>query len=72
MPRTQVAVAGRIRPGDTVIIDGVANVIERVRRAQGRKPAVGENLHLVTETGEILRVNSAEGVRIEARTSAMQ
>jgi hypothetical protein len=67
MGRTQIALAGRIRAGDTVVIDGSAQVIERVKRAQGRKPAVGENLHLVTQAGEILRVNSATAVRIEPR-----
>jgi hypothetical protein len=67
MARTQVALAGRVKAGDTVIIDGRSAVINRVKRAQGRKPAVGENLHLVADDGELLRVNSLEPVRISTR-----
>jgi hypothetical protein len=70
MPRTQVALAGRIKPGDTIIIDGRPAVISRVKRAQGRKPAAGENLHLVAEDGELLRINSLAPVRIEVRTTS--
>jgi hypothetical protein len=70
VPRTQVALAGRVKPGDAVVIDGRTVVISRVKRAQGRKPAAGENLHLVAEDGELLRVNSLTAVRISARPTS--
>lgn len=38
----------------------------RVQRAQGRKPARGENLHLVGAE-ELIKVNSLEGIRILTR-----
>jgi hypothetical protein len=62
--RTQVAVAARIKPGDKVVVDGETKQIAHVKRAAGRKPATGENLHLIAEDGEVIRVNSAEGVRV--------
>jgi hypothetical protein len=40
--------------------------VVRVRRAQGRKPARGENLHLVG-ADDVIKVNSLEGIRIRAR-----
>lgn len=70
MPKTQVALAGRIKPGDAVIVDGTARVIARIKRAQGRKPTSGENLHLVVDDGDILRRNSLTPVRIAARTGS--
>jgi hypothetical protein len=69
MPRTQVALAGRIRPGDVVDVDGRLVAVTRVKRAQGRKPPKGENLHVVLEDGGLLRVNSLAPVRIQARTA---
>lgn len=69
MPRTQVALAGRVKPGDTVIVDGRTAVISRVKKAQGRKPPAGENLHLVAEDGELVRINSLAPIRIQARTT---
>ena len=63
---TQVAVASRVRPGDRVLDGGRFVEIERVRRAQGRKPARGENLHLVGVAG-VIKVNSLDAVRIQAR-----
>jgi len=66
-PRTtQVALAGRVRPGDRIARDGRIVEIVRVRRAQGRKPAQGENLHLLGAE-ELIKVNSLEGVRILPR-----
>ena len=62
--RTQVAVAGRLKPGDRVVVDGQTKVIAAVKRAAGRKPPQGENLHVSTEDGEMIRVNSTAGVRI--------
>lgn len=67
MPRTQAALAGRVKVGDIVIIDGRSAVINRVKRAQGRKPSAGENLHLVADDGEFFRVNSLDPIRISAR-----
>lgn len=63
---TQIAVAGRVRPGDRVINDGRSIEVVRVRRAQGRKPAHGENLHLVGED-DVIKVNSIDAVRIHSR-----
>jgi hypothetical protein len=63
-----VAMASHVRPGDHVATDGRFVEVVRVRRAQGRKPARGENLHLVGAE-EIIKVNSLDGVRILARPS---
>jgi hypothetical protein len=65
---TQVALASHVRPGDHIAIDGRHVEVLRVRRAQGRKPARGENLHLVG-ADEVIKVNSLEGIRILARTA---
>ncbi|MDP1820486.1 MAG: hypothetical protein Q8K58_11445 [Acidimicrobiales bacterium] len=65
-PMTQVALAGRVRPGDRVVSEGRYVEVLRVRRAQGRKPARGENLHLVG-ADEVVKVNSLDGIRILAR-----
>ena len=65
---TQVAVASRVRAGDRVLDGGRFVEIVRVRRAQGRKPARGENLHLLGEDG-VIKVNSLDAVRIQARRS---
>ena len=63
---TQVALASHVRPGDRVV-NGERDVeVVRVRRAQGRKPAHGENLHLVCED-DVIKVNSSDAVRIRAR-----
>ena len=67
-PATQVAIAHLVQPGDQVITDGRFVEIVQVKRAQGRKPARGENLHLVAD-GEVVKVNSLDGVRIRARRS---
>lgn len=66
VPRTQVALAGHIRPGDHVASDGRYIEVLRVRRAQGRKPRSGENLHLVGADG-VIKINSLDGIRILAR-----
>jgi hypothetical protein len=63
---TQVALASHVRPGDCIVRDDHCVEVLRVRRAQGRKPARGENLHLVA-ADEIIRINSLEGIRILAR-----
>lgn len=64
---TQVALASHIRAGDHVASDGRFVEVLRVRRAQGRKPPRGENLHLVGADA-VIKVNSLDGVRILART----
>ena len=64
--QTQVALASHVRAGDHVLHDDRYLEIVRVRRAQGRKPAKGENLHLVC-VSEIITVNSLDGLRIRAR-----
>lgn len=66
--RTQVALAGHVRPGDHVASDARYIEVVRVRRAQGRKPRAGENLHLVG-ADEVIKINSLDGIRILARRS---
>ena len=66
--RTQVAVASHVRSGDRVLVDGSVVEVLRVRRAQGRKPARGENLHLVGADG-VIKVNSLDPVRIRSRSA---
>jgi len=66
---TQVALASLVRTGDLVLRDDRYVEIVRVRRAQGRKPAKGENLHLVG-ADETIKVNSLDGVRIRARSGS--
>lgn len=63
---TQVALAGHVRPGDHLAVDGRYVEVVRVRRAQGRKPRRGENLHLVG-ADEVIKINSLDGIRIMAR-----
>ena len=63
MGTSAVTYAGRVRPGDAIYDDGRFHVVTKVRRAQGRKPKHGENLHLVTEANLVKR-NSLEPVRI--------
>lgn len=64
--RTQVALASHVRPGDRIVVDDRYVEVLRVRRAQGRKPSRGENLHLVG-ADEVVKINSLDGVRILAR-----
>lgn len=64
--RTQVALAGHVRPRDHVASEGRHIEVLRVRRAQGRKPRTGENLHLVG-ADEVIKINSLDGIRILAR-----
>jgi hypothetical protein len=66
--KTQVALAGHVRPGDHVVSEGRNIEVLRIRRAQGRKPRTGENLHLVG-ADEVVKANSLEGIRILARRS---
>lgn len=68
MSKSQIALAGRVKPGDVVVVDGVAKAVVRIKRAQGRKPAKGENLYLVTEDDDVVRINSNTGIRIMRQT----
>ncbi len=61
-----MTLAGHVRPGDQVASEGRFVEVLRVRRAQGRKPRTGENLHLVGADG-VIKVNSLDGIRIVAR-----
>ena len=63
MTRGQLILAGNVRPGDLVLDEGSFRRIQAVRRAQGRKPKAGENLHLVAEDG-VLKRNSTSPVRV--------
>lgn len=65
---TQVALASHVQPGDHVLSKDRYVEVVRVRRAQGRKPAKGENLHLIGAE-DVIKVNSLDGVRICARSS---
>lgn len=58
-----VTYAERVQPGDAVYADGDFHVITKVRRAQGRKPKAGENLHLLAND-HVIKRNSLEPVRI--------
>lgn len=66
----KMTVAGRVRPGDEVFDGDEFVEVLRVRRAQGRKPAVGENLHLFLAGDHLLKRNSLDPVSI--RRSASQ
>ena len=66
--RGQLATYAALRPGDSIVRDGTATVVTAVRRAQGRKPKVGENLHLVTDAG-VVKVNSLAPVRMQRSPS---
>ena len=61
--RGQLATYGAVRPGDSIVSQGTPAVVTAVRRARGRKPKVGENLHVVTDQG-LVKVNSLAPVRM--------
>lgn len=63
---TQVALASHVRRGDHIACDGRYVEVLRVRRAQGRKPPRGENLHLVS-ADKVIKINSLDGIRILSR-----
>lgn len=66
MRQAKVTYAKTVRPGDVVVIDGSREHVIDVRRAAGRKPAAGENIHLVTADG-YLRANTTEPIRVIRR-----
>lgn len=63
MASSALTYAGRVRPGDKVLDNGRFVEVVRIRRAQGRKPAEGENLHLLGDDATV-KVNSLNPVRI--------
>jgi hypothetical protein len=65
--QTQVALASHVQPGDRLVNTGGDVEVVRVRRAQGRKPSRGENLHLVSDDDAIIKINSLDGIRIRPR-----
>lgn len=60
--RAAVTFAGTVQEGDTIVRDGELKV-ERIRRAQGRKPKEGENLRFTTPSG-VFTLNSLTPVRV--------
>jgi hypothetical protein len=60
----KVTPAGRVRTGDQVLHEGRFVVVTAIRKAQGRKPPTGENLHVITGDA-VLKINSTEPVRVQ-------
>lgn len=65
----QITFARTVRPGDEVLHGGQFSRVTKIRKAQGRKPKAGENLHIVTENDDILKFNSADPLRIRRPAS---
>lgn len=65
--KPSVTYAHKINEGDELVIDGKPRRVEHIRRAQGRKPAKGENL-FVTAGGQRLLVNTLAPVRVVRAT----
>lgn len=61
--RGQLTYAAAVRPGDEIIRDGRGSIVTAVQRARGRKPKVGESLHLITED-DLIKANSTSPVRL--------
>jgi hypothetical protein len=59
-----VTFARTIRPGDEILDRDAFVRVATIRRAQGRKPKVGENLHLVTDAGAVIKLNSGDPIRV--------
>ena len=64
MAQGTVTFADRIRVGDEILEQERFVRISAVRKARGRKPQVGENLELVTDSGDIVKRNSTSPVRV--------
>jgi hypothetical protein len=60
----KVTPAGRVRAGDHVLHEGRFVEVTAIRKAQGRKPQTGENLHVVAGD-TVLKINSTEPVRVQ-------
>src|SRR4051794_6320512 len=67
--RGQLTYAGTVRPGDSIWRDDTLIEVVKVRRAQGRKPPTGENLHLVDADGDVVKLNSTAPVRVTRATT---
>lgn len=63
--------AGTIQPGDQIRVGDTFTTITKIRKAQGRKPKHGENLHLLT-ADTTLRYNSNDPVRVRRATNPAQ
>lgn len=68
--RPVVTFAGKVREGDVIVRDG-EQLVEKIRRAQGRKPKEGENLRFSTPAGEFT-LNSLTPVRVRRGASQPQ
>jgi hypothetical protein len=64
MAEGTVTFADRVRVGDEILEGGHFVRIAALRKARGRKPQVGENLELVTDSGDIVKRNSTTPVRV--------
>jgi hypothetical protein len=53
-----------VQPGDEILVDDAFVRVASIRRAQGRKPKVGENMRLVTDAGVVMKLNSADPIRV--------
>jgi hypothetical protein len=69
MREGKVTPAGRVRAGDHVLHEGRFVLVTTIRRAQGRKPRTGENLHVVT-ADSVLKINSTEPVRVHREAAS--
>jgi hypothetical protein len=70
MNRAPLTVAGRVHEGDSLVLDGESVTVDRIKRAQGRKPRHGgENLHFFVSTGDLIKVNSLSPVRVIRQTT---
>jgi hypothetical protein len=61
--RPALTFAGSILEGDIIVLDGEELPVEKIRRAQGRKPREGENLRFTTPGGA-RTLNSLAPVRV--------
>lgn len=64
MSKGQLTIAANLRPGDRLLTDGRLARVTRIKRAQGRKPSTGENLHVVSDNDEVIKLNSTDPVRV--------
>jgi hypothetical protein len=69
MERGTLTYAGRVRPGDEVRSGSQFVVVTKINRARGRKPRVGENLHLISGD-QVLKYNSTDPVRVRRLSRA--
>jgi hypothetical protein len=48
-----------------ILVDGTFVRIANVQHARGRKPKVGETLNVTTDSGDSVKVNSVDPVRVQ-------